>query len=231
MRIVTVRLLELPIVDHHWPWREDNADRIAERWARSLEAKPALFDGRVLMMRGGAAAADLYEANFFETDFSAFLAWQDLGFPDKSVRNGFGMAALRGSDGGFVLGVMADHTANAGRIYFPAGTPDRSDIRDAAVDLAGSVERELLEETGLARPEVAFEDRWHVVEFGTKTGFLRPVSVDAPAAEVAAEIDARLRRQVRPELSGMHVVRRRADVDPARMPDFLVHWFESVLAE
>ncbi len=229
MRIITVSRLELPVIEHDWEWRGREADAIAERWARARAAKPALFDGRVLMMRGGVVTEDLYGAAFFETDFSAFLAWRDLDFPDPSVRNGFGMAALRGSDGAYVLGVMGEHTANAGQIYFPSGTPDRSDVREGAVDLAGSVERELCEETGLRAADVRFEDRWHVVDYGARTGFLRPVAVDAPAAEIAREIEARLRHEARPELAGMHVVRRRADVDPARVPDFLVRWFEGVL--
>ena len=63
-------------------------------------------------------------ASYFETDFAAFLAWRDWGFPDESVFNGFGMGALRCTDGAYVLGEMGAHTANAGRIYFPSGTPD-----------------------------------------------------------------------------------------------------------
>lgn len=231
MRIITVTRLELPLVAHDWAWRVRQADVIAGSWRRARVAKPALFDGRVLMMRGGEVAEDLYKGSFFETDFSAFLAWRDLDCPDASVRNGFGMAALRGSDGGYVLGVMGQHTANAGQIYFPSGTPDPSDVREGAVDLSGSVERELFEETGLRPADVRIEELWHVVEYGPRTGFLRPVAVDAPAAEVAREIEARLRRETRPELSGMHVVHRRADVDPARVPDFLVRWFERVLPE
>ena len=92
---------------------------------------------------------DRLRASYFETDFASFLAWRDWGFPDRDVFNGFGMGALRCSDGAFLLGEMADHTANAGRIYFPAGTPDLDDVKLGAVDIAGSIAREIEEETGL----------------------------------------------------------------------------------
>ncbi len=52
-------------------------------------------------------AGKRFSADYFETDFASFLAWRDWGFPDNSVFNGFGMGALRGSDGAFVLGEMA----------------------------------------------------------------------------------------------------------------------------
>ena len=45
---------------------------------------------------------------------------------------------VRSSDGAYLLGVMNRHTANAGRVYFPAGTPDPDDIVGARVDLDGS---------------------------------------------------------------------------------------------
>ena len=54
------------------------------------------------------------------------LAWRDFGFPDANIANGFSMAALLSADGAFDLGEMAPHTANAGAIYFPSGTPDAS---------------------------------------------------------------------------------------------------------
>ena len=87
--------------------------------------------------------------SYFETDFASFLAWRDWGFPDSDVFNGFGMGALRCADGAFVMGEMGHHTANAGRIYFPSGTPDLDDLSGDTVDIAGSVAREVEEETGL----------------------------------------------------------------------------------
>ena len=61
---------------------------------------------------------------YFETDYADFVAWRDFGHPGEPVENCFSMAALRSADGAFLLGEMAAHTVNAGRIYFPAGTPD-----------------------------------------------------------------------------------------------------------
>ena len=72
-----------------------------------------------------AALPAQLRGEFIETDFAAFLTWRESGFPAANACNGFAMAALRGADGAFLLGEMAAHTASAGAIYFPAGSPDR----------------------------------------------------------------------------------------------------------
>ena len=60
------------------------------------------------------------------------------------------MGALRCADGAFVLGEMGQHTSNAGRIYFPSGHARPRRYQGRRVDIAGSVAREVEEETGLA---------------------------------------------------------------------------------
>jgi 8-oxo-dGTP pyrophosphatase MutT (NUDIX family) len=171
---------------------------------------------------------DTFRATYLETDFANLLAWRDLGFPDDTVVNGFAMAALQGSDGAYVMGVMGSHTANAGKVYFPAGTPDPADVRaDGRVDLAGSVARELAEETGLEAAHFSTADHWIVVRHGPRVAFLRPMRAPEPAAAVAARIERHLRDDPDPELSGVRVVRGLADLDEAAMPDFLqefLHW-------
>ena len=111
------------------------------------------------------------------------------------------MGALRGSDGAFICGVMADHTANAGRVYFAAGTPDRSDLRaDGTVDLAGSLTRELIEETGLHESDYIVSDEWIVVQRWPTVAMMRHGhAADVPAEEGAAEDQgARSPRRTRP---------------------------------
>ena len=128
-----------------WRWADDNREAISANWQRRIADKPRMFNGRVLLLGDISVTPETCSSIYFEVDYADLVAWIDMGYPDASVGNGFAMGALRGSDGAFICGIMADHTVNAGRVYFAAGTPDRSDLRsDGTVDLAGSLTRELI---------------------------------------------------------------------------------------
>lgn len=219
---------------HDWRFRRDNAGRIAEHWSGLVARKPAMFDGRVLLMTRATIAEEagrtLLRSAHFETDFSAFIAWRDFGFPDPGVRNCFAMAALRGNDGGFVLAEMSAHTSNAGLIYFPAGTPDLEDVIGDRLDLEGSAIRELEEETGLRPGEYTLDPDWLLIDAGPRFACMKGVAIDAPATEIARELDARITAQMDPELARTRVARDPRDIDPARMPDFVVAYLEHMFA-
>ena len=142
--------------------------------------------------------------------------------------NGFGMGALRCADGAFVLGEMGQHTSNAGRIYFPSGTPDLDDIRDGSVDISGSVTRELEEETGLAPGEYESEPHWHCIYTGPAVAMIRMLRVDMPGYAVRDRIVATLAAQRQPELSAIHLVRGTHDLTSA-MPRFVTAFIEAQL--
>ena len=149
----------------------------------------------MLLGRNPVFAGDRFSASYFETDFASFLAWRDWGFPDPAVFNGFGMGALRCADGAFVLGEMGQHTSNAGRIYFPSGTPDLDDIRDGTVDISGSVARELEEETGLAPPTIAATRIGTASPPGTAVAMIRILRVDMPGEALRGRIEGNLALQ------------------------------------
>jgi 8-oxo-dGTP pyrophosphatase MutT (NUDIX family) len=193
------------------------------------EAKPAVWNGKVLLCRNPRADNGVHRAEYFETDFASFLAWRDWGFPDKSVFNSFGSGALRSADGAFVLGRMNVQTANAGRIYFPAGTPDPNDVVAGRVDLAMSIAREVAEEVGLDPSAYAASEDWTIVETGQVVACIRLLQSKLSAAELSLRIEAFIRSEASPELSGVKLVRRRADFDP-QMPTFITAFLDSQLA-
>ena len=222
--------LDLPVQPWSWPFAEARRADISAHFAEKQRDKPNLWNGRILMGRHPVFAGARLTASYFETDFASFLAWRDWGFPDKDVFNGFGMGALRCADGAFVLGEMGSHTSTAGRIYFPSGTPDLDDVRDGAVDISGSVARELEEETGLAPDDYRSEPDWHCVYTGPAVAMMRILHVDMPGDALRARIERNLALQQLPELSAIHLVRGIRDLTAA-MPDFVTAFIEAQLAQ
>jgi len=216
-RVTTLDLAVRPVA---WPFAEERRAEIAAHFAERQRERPKLWNGRVLLGRDAVFTDGHLSATYFETDFASFLAWRDWGFPDKAVFNGFGMGALRASDGVFVMGEMAQHTANAGRIYFPSGTPDLDDVRDGALDIPGSVVRELGEETGLTAADYRAEPDWHCVVTDPSIAMIQIINLDMPGDVARARIEANLAREDEPELSAIYLVRGMSDLTPS-MPRFV----------
>jgi|SRR5437660_656424 8-oxo-dGTP pyrophosphatase MutT (NUDIX family) len=224
-----VTTLDLGFEPWRWPFADDKCADIEAHFAAKKREKP-IWNGRILLGRDPDFTAERFSARYFDADFASFLAWRDWGFPDQSIFNGFGMGALRCSDGAFVLGEMAAHTANAGRVYFPSGTPDLDDIRDDAVDIAGSIAREVQEETGLSPTEYRACAHWDCVATGTVIAIIKRLDVDVPGEALRARIEANLAGQCQPELSAIHLVREPRDLTTA-MPRFVIAFIESEMAK
>jgi 8-oxo-dGTP pyrophosphatase MutT (NUDIX family) len=224
-----VSRVEARCVPMTWEWAAQNRDLIAANWKRRTADKPKMFNGRVLLLRDVALEQDLLRNTYFETDYADFVAWIDSQYPDDSIANGFAMGALRGSDGAFICGVMGNHTTNAGRVYFAAGTPDLSDLRpDGTVDLATSLIRELEEETGLREGEFHVDDEWIIVQRWPTIALMRMVTMPMTAEEGAKIIRANIAKDPDPELQDVRIVRGLEDIDPKTMPLFLQAFFEWV---
>ena len=227
-RIHRVTTLDLSFAPAPWPFAEARRAEIDEHFAQKQREKP-IWNGRVLLARNPVFSGERFSADYFDTDFASFLAWRDWGFADASVFNGTGLGALRCADGAFLMGEMGPHTANAGRIYFPSGTPDPDDIRDGAVDIAGSVAREVEEETGLTSRDYRAGAHWDCVVAGPTIAMIRILDVDGPAEALRARVEANLARQQQPELCAIHLVRGVNDLKAA-MPRFVTAFVEQQLA-
>lgn len=231
--IVPLDRVEALIEPFDWAFARERADEIAAHWTKLTVGKPAMFNGRIMLQHRAAIADGVFHAGYFGADYAAFLAWRDFGvqssLPPPTIRNGFAMAALRAADGGFLLGRMGAHTANAGKVYFAAGTPDEEDVRpDGTLDLAGSVTRELCEETGLMLDEIAVEERWTAVIVPGRVAFMRPVAIDLPAQAARALMLERIGRQDEPELSDIVIVRNLADCAAYDMPPFMTSYLAHI---
>jgi 8-oxo-dGTP pyrophosphatase MutT (NUDIX family) len=235
-RLLKVRELDLVFESAPWAFAERQAASIAAHWVRMTKAKPALFNGRVLLLGRraivtGSDGAVTLKGAFFATDYADYLAWEQFGFPGDPVDNCFSMAALRGSDGAFLLGEMAHHTINAGQIYFPAGTPDPTDVFGGRVDLEASARRELLEETGVDASDAAIARGWTVVFADRRIACMKLMTLAVPAARAKARIEAYLAQDPHAELSRMHVVRSPRDIDDSRVPVFVADYLRDAFAQ
>ncbi len=213
-----------------WTFAQERAGEIDENWRRLCALRSGVFDGRVLVAdRWGIeerAGKRVLVTRHFATNFRNFVAMREWGFPDPDVRNCFAAAALMSADGDWVLGQMSAHTANAGHVYFPCGTPDMEDVAGAQVDLAGSVLRELEEETGIAPHEITAEDGWTIIFESGRIACMKIVRSPLKTQALASRMRAFLAAEKDAELAGVHVVRSRADILPGAMPPFIVAFLE-----
>jgi hypothetical protein len=205
---------------HSWSFAEENREAIASHWRQVVERKPASFNGKILLMHRWEILSRRFYGTYHTADYASFLAWRDFGMPGEPRWNCYSMGALEAADGAFLLGEMAEHTTNAGAIYFAAGTPDLSDLDGDVVDLTGSVTRELEEETGISPSDVSIGAGWTAVFHGPRIAMMKALRSPLPAARLKHEIERFLASENEPELSRMHVVGDPREIIADRMPLF-----------
>jgi 8-oxo-dGTP pyrophosphatase MutT (NUDIX family) len=233
--LLQVGELDLVLEPALWAFAERRAASIEAHWARLRNAKPSLFNGRILLLGRRTIETRLdgvttLRGVYFETAYAAYRAWEAFGFPGDPVENCFSMAALRGSDGAFLLGEMAPHTFTAGQIYFSAGTPDLTDVFNGRVDLEASVRRELFEETGMQADETAMAAGWTLVFAPQRIACMKLMTLSITAASAKERIDAHLARDPHAEFTRMHVVRNPREVDESRVPTFVAAYLRDAFA-
>jgi 8-oxo-dGTP pyrophosphatase MutT (NUDIX family) len=224
IEIAALDAVEIAVEPWSWSFAQARRADIDRHFAAQQRERPALWNGRMLMLHRYARENGVLRGTSFETDYASFLAWHDWGCPAAGVFNVFAAAALQSADDAFLLGQMAPFTSVAGQWVFPGGTPDPDDISAAGMlDLAGSVGRELFEETGLDIGVCQVEPGWTLVGDGGFVALMKRVRVNESAERLRANILDHLANQAQPEFTAVRIVRRPADVDPVT-PRYFVEY-------
>ncbi len=230
--IIQVDRLDCRITKYDWAFEKDRAQDILDHWRICSQRSPSLYDGRILLAQ--RIEADLSDAervlrvDFFETSFSAFMAWRDFGWPDQTVFNCFSQAAVCTHEGAFLLGQMGLDHSNAGAFYFPCGNPDLSDVRPSGrVDLRASLIRELREETGLEASQAQEARDWCIVFDGQRAACIRRFDWPLAHETLKKQIDAFLSAQSQPELSGVVFLKDTAAVAEIALPPFMKFYLDA----
>ena len=218
--IFHVDRLDLSLAPKRWTFAIERRAEIDACFETMKREKPALWNGRVLLLHHQVVEQGELHGQYLETDYASFAAWRHWGRPAAGVRDCFSAAAILTADGAFLLAVMGPHTFNAGRIYFPCGTPDPDDVVDSKVDLDLSVRRELKEETGLDIAGFQAEPGWTMVVDGPLIALITVLRSTEKATALRARILEHLAREKRPELADIRIVRGLGDIERA-MPDFV----------
>jgi 8-oxo-dGTP pyrophosphatase MutT (NUDIX family) len=224
-RVVHVDRLELTLEPKPWAYADANRPAIDALFADTQKKKPALFNGRVLLMHRCTIDGGVMSGGFMEADYASFTFWITSGRPKAGIYDCFGAAAVMSSDGAFLLGEMAAHTFNAGQVYFPCGTPDLSDLVGHRVDFDMSVRRELKEETGIDAAELTDERGWTLVIEADLICAIKVMRSPLAAEPLRVRTLRHLASERQPELADIKVVRSKDDFSP-NMRSF-VHLFLS----
>ncbi len=219
--------VEFTVTPWSWPFTEERRAEIDAYFAHQQRSNPALWNGRLLLLRDPRLVDRVLHGTLFETDYASLLAGLETGAIGDTVKACFGVAALASSDGAYVVGVMAPHTRNAGEIYFPSGSLDPGDVADARVDMLAAIQRELTEETGLTAQDVETDPSWIIVHAGPRLPVLKTMRAAEPAEALKERILANLGRQQQPEFTDIGIVRSLADVD-LRMPSWMRAFFAHI---
>src|SRR5216683_683600 len=103
---------------------------------------------------------------------------------------------------------------------------DLDDVSAGALDMSGSIAREVEEETGLTPADYRAGAHWDCVVTGAAIAMIRILDVDSSGEALQARIEANLARQQQPELSAIHLVRDVGDLTAA-MPRFVTAFIEA----
>ncbi|WP_157015767.1 NUDIX hydrolase [Mesorhizobium xinjiangense] len=206
------------------PFETANRAAIEANWRREKAANPALFDGKVVLLAQLSYRAGRIEGRCHLVRYATFLHWRSVK-PVASAEHTYAHAMLAAADGALVAVRMGAHTANAGRVYFAAGSFEEADFSGAVADADFNMAREVREETGLDITRGERENRLHAYSDETGTVLFRRYHLAEDAESIAGRIRAFVASESDPEIEGPVIIRT-----PNDLPDGLMAHMRPLVA-
>ena len=223
--ILPVKAIDVVLDPAPHPFEIEHADAIEANWQIEHAANPALFDGRMVLLSELRYEAQKLSGRCHEVRFATMLHWRKNRVA-ANVEHCFAHAALVSKDNALVAIRMGKHTANAGKIYFAAGSFERQDFVDGRADPVGNMRRELREETGLDLDTFLSEAGYHFLSRNRMTVMVRRYWMDENADDIADRIRDHVLADPDPEIDGPVVIRSADDLPAGVLPhmEAIIAW-------
>lgn len=222
----------LAVRSDFWPFAETNRPAIDAHWARATQTNPGYFNGVVHLVDRVHLDGDRLDASLVRTDFKSYLFWRDQGFPEAGVLDGFGSALIHSSDRYLMLGRQRTGNVNGGLVYPPSGFIDESDVAtDGTIDIAGSVAREVSEETGIDAAALVKEAGFHLTRSGSQLSIAVPFRIPMTAAEFVRFAERHIALSSDSELDAVIAVATLSDIKGLSLPRYARVLLEALLSE
>lgn len=204
-RVVPVSDIAVGLDPGPHPFEVKNTDDIEANWRREVAANPALFDGTIVLLSEITYASGRLTGRCHAVRYATLLHWRRS--RPAGAEHAYAHAALVASDGALVAVRMGAHTANAGKVYFAAGSFEPFDFRDGLVDIDANMAREVLEETGLDISAAPVDADYHLFSQNANTVIFRRYYLGEPADAIAERIAAFVASEAEPEIDGPVIIR------------------------
>ena len=206
------------------PFERGKEDAIAENWKQEIAAKPALFDGTVVLLSEFGYDRGRLFGRCHAVGYSTFMYWRK----DRvaTAAHAFAHPMLVAKDNALVAIRMGLHTVNAGHVYFAAGSFEPEDFSDGVVDAHGNMVREVLEETGLDIADTRRGKRHYALATERGTVIFRRYFLDGTADEIASRIRGFVASEGEPEIEEPVIIRDAKDLPEGLMPHMppMIDW-------
>lgn len=222
--ILPVDKIDVVLDPAQHPFERGKEEAIADNWRHEIAAKPALFDGTVVLLSEFGYDRGRLFGRCHAVGYSTFMYWRK----DRvgTAAHAFAHPMLVTKDNALIAIRMAAHTVNAGRVYFAAGSFEPEDFPDGVVDPHGNMAREVREETGLDIGEVRRGDRHYALATERGTVIFRRYFLDEDADTLAPRIRDFVARETEPEIEEPVIIRNARDLPEGLMPHMqpMIDW-------